>query len=217
MLYARLVALFSHVICIFTNDFGGLDNVTKFLTDWIKAGNPSSLPISLRPRVIVVTGEEEAVTHDVLAVEGLRQGLQNDYDARISAFSSISIMYLAGEHVLPLARHRRLKELLLSEIELSRMERIEQRAHFTAIHFEAFFRHAIDHVASSVTEPFDFVQKTRMSNEIGEDYRSHLYAFLSLGKDYFLSYESLTSYLASTILMDTYPPRIHSKLSDILR
>ncbi len=216
-LYARLVALFSHVIYIFANDFSGLDNVTEFLTEWIRAGNPSSLPNSLRPRVIVVVREEEVATHSVLAVEGLRNKLQNDHDTRISAFSSISIMYLAGEHVSPLARHRRLKELLLSEIELSRIERIEQRAHFTAIHFEAFFRQAINYVTSSITEPFDFVQKTRMLNEIGEDYRSYLHAFLSLGKDYFLSYESLTSYLASTILMDAYLLRMHSKLSAILR
>ncbi len=69
------MALFSHVIYIFTNDFSGLDNVTEFLTEWIRAGNPSSLLNSLRPRVIVVVREEEVATYSVLAVEGLQNKL----------------------------------------------------------------------------------------------------------------------------------------------
>lgn len=69
------MALFTHVIYIFTDDFGGLDNVTEFLTEWIRAGNPSSLLNSLRPRVIIVVREEEVATHSVLAVEGLRNEL----------------------------------------------------------------------------------------------------------------------------------------------
>lgn len=212
-LYARLVALFADVICIFVDDFGGMESVTEFLKQWIEHRNPSDLPLSLRPRVVVVAREHEAAaTHDFLAMEGLRHELQESLqDLRHDVFSSVSIIQLAGDHVSSLARHRRLKEFLYSEIELLRFQRIEHRMHFTATHFEAFFRQAVIHVATSATEPFGFIQQSRMANEINDDYTDHLIRFLHLGKDFFLPYEHLTSFIASTILMDAYPPRMHSK------
>ena len=62
----------------------------------------------------------------------LRQEGQETYT---QVFSSISLMHLGGEHVSPLARHRRLKEVILLEVDVSRRERIERRIHY----FEAFF------------------------------------------------------------------------------
>lgn len=218
ILYARLVALFSDVLCIFSDDFGGLDSVTTFLKQWVAYGNPSNLPISVRPRVVIVAREDEtAGTHDVLAIENLRHELQESLqDSRASVFSSISILHLAGDHISSLARHRRLREFLHSEVELSRSQRIEYRLQFTATHFESFFRQAINHVAQSITTPFGFIEQTRVCNRIHDDYSDHLSVFLTLGKDAFLSYESLTSFIASTILMDAYPPRMHSEYPNLL-
>ncbi len=207
--FTRLIAIFSSVIYIFAEDFGGLDDVATFLTQWIEFGNPSSLPLTVRPRVIVIVKEEEAAaTYNVLAIEDLRQRLQLD---RAEIFSSISIVHLAGNHISSLARHWWLKEVIFSEIEAARVSRIESRVLFSAVHFEAFFRRAVDHVAHTITEPFDFIQSSRIDNEIYDDYRDHLISFLRTGKDFFLSYERLTSFIASTILMDAYPPKMHSK------
>ena len=211
--YARLVAVFSSVICIFADDIGGLGAVASFLDQWIRYGNPSSLPSSTRPRVIIVVSDEGAVaTYDILAIDDLRERLPQD---RADIFSSISIFHLAGDHISSLARHRRLKEILLTEIEAVRIERTESRVQFSAIHFEAFFRRSIEHMARSITEPFDFIQSTRIDNEVSSDFQGHLSNFLTSGKDCYLSYDSLVSFIASSILMDAYPPRMHSESSPV--
>lgn len=213
VVHARLVALFSDVICIFADDLGGLDGVADFLVRWVRMGSPSCLPTKIRPRVIVVVREEDAaVTHRVLQIYDLETHLQREYpELRAQVFSSISLMHLAGDHVSSLARHRRLKEVLLTEVEALRTDRIEHRLLFSATHFEAFFRYAVQHVATSIDVPFDFIANTRVCNRIEDDYRDHIAAFMSLSYEYFGSYESLTSFIASSILMDAYPPRMHGE------
>jgi len=213
VLYARLVALFSDVICIFADDLGGLDKVADFLVRWVRLGSPSCLPAKVRPRVVIVLREEDAaVTHRVLQIDDLQINLQREHpELRAQVFSSISLMHLAGDHVSSLARHRRLKEVLLTEVEALRTGRIEHRLLFSATHFEAFFRYAVQHVATSIDVPFDFIASTRVYNRIEDDYRDHIAAFVSLSNERFGSYESLTSFIASSILMDAYPPRMHGK------
>ena len=213
-LLARLVAPFTDVICIFADDFGGVESVTEFLKHWVEYGNPADSPAELRPRVVIVIREDEmATTHEVLAIENLRHEIQqNLQESRPEIFSSISILHLAGNHISSLARHRRLKDFLHTEIKHSRCERVEYRMHFTAIHFESFFRQAVCHVADSATQPFSFIGATRINNKVGDDYKEHLINYIRLGKDFYLPYEKVTSFIASSILMDAYPPRMHSML-----
>ena len=212
-LFARLVALFSDVICIFADDFGSLREVALFLLDWIRLGSPSTSPQRIRPRVVVVANEQSpAATHDVLEAEEFHFLLQQeDLSARTAVFSSISFLRIAGDQISVLARHRRLKEVLFSELDSSRKDRIEQRMLFSAVHFSAFVKQAVRHVATSFTTPFNFMETTRLSNPLKPDYRAHLSACFTLARHYHVSYETLASFIASSILLDAYPPRMHSK------
>lgn len=214
-LYARLVAPFADVVCIFADDFNGLGNVASFLVHWVRMGSASTLPIAVRPRVLIVAREATAATHDVLEMEDLRYRLDKEsLFARDEVFSSVSIIHLAGDHVSPRAQHRRLREVLMMELEEARNVRIRQKCHFSALHFEAFFRRSIEHIAHSITEPFDFIASTRQANEVTNNYAEHFKSFVSLGTEYFVAYQSLVSFIASAIMMDAYPPRMHSKLTD---
>ena len=212
ILYARLVALFTDVVYLFADDFDGLEKVAAFLVNWVKMGSPSSLPVAVRPRVLVVVREESPTTHNVLEMEGFRHILDAEgIEARREVFSSITVIYLAGDYISPLARHRRLKEVLMMEVEKARDEWFQQRLLFSALHFEALFGQAIKHVVYSISEPFDFIASARIHNCIRDDYISHLTNFITLANDYFVAYKRLTSFLASSILMDAYPPGMHSK------
>lgn len=214
-LYARLIAPFTDVICVFADDFNGLDDVASFLVRWVKMGDPSTSPIVIRPRVLIVAREEKAATYNVLEMEELRHRLDAEsLVAREEVFSLILIMHLAGDHISLRARHRRLKELLMTELEKARNERIQQRFHFSALHFGAFFRQSIRHVTRTITEPFDFVASARKNNEVKDDYMNHVGNLVKLCKEYFVPYQSVTSFLASSILMDAYPPGMHSEFSD---
>jgi len=52
--------LFSDIICIFADDFGGLYEVGNLLIAWIRLGSPLQLSIDLRPRVVIIVNEEAA-------------------------------------------------------------------------------------------------------------------------------------------------------------
>ncbi|KAL6716956.1 hypothetical protein ACLMJK_004869 [Lecanora helva] len=208
-LYSRLIAPMTDVVCVFADDFDGLEDVASFLSRWVRMGSPSNLPSAVRPRVLIVA-EETAATYNVLEMENLRHRLaQENPHSRGEIFSSVSILHLAGDYVSQLARYRRLKEVLMTYVGEARNERLQQRLLFSARHYEAFFRRILHHVARSITEPFDFIGATRKNNEIADDYEDHITHFMSLAKEYFVPYHSLASFLASSILMDAYPPGMH--------
>ena len=213
MLYARLIAPFADVICIFAGDFNGLEGIASFLIRWIRMECPSTLPRTVRPRVVIVMGEETSPTHNILELGDLisKMTQETTVDKREDIFKTISIMDLPGDFVSPLARYRRLREVLMEQVEQARNVRIQERLLFSAVHFEAFFQQAVKHVSHSLTEPFDFIASTRKDNEIDSNYTNHIATFVALANQHFAPYQSLVTFLASSILMDAFPPGMHSK------
>ncbi|OBT70551.1 hypothetical protein VF21_10421, partial [Pseudogymnoascus sp. 05NY08] len=51
---ARLLSLFSDVLCLFAQDYGGLDAVAETLIAWATIGPASSLEHPIRPRLLIV-------------------------------------------------------------------------------------------------------------------------------------------------------------------
>ena len=212
IVYARLAFLFSDVICIFADDFGGLESVASYISQWVEIGSASSLPRSIRPRMVIVQTEDSmAATQSFLEFKELQFRLEiENKEHRDDVFSSIILLRLQGAHLSPLARHHRLKDVLLKEIDMARLIRLEEKALFSATHFEAFFRQAIHHIAQSCIHPFDFIERSRIYNEVGFDHQNHLSRFLRLGFENHISAESLTFIIASSLLMDAYPPKMHN-------
>jgi len=87
------------------------------------------------------------------------------------------------------------------------------RYFYSAIHLAEFFRMAVTHTATSFLRPFDFVLASRQNNEVGSDHADHLTTFLRLGTQAELSWDVITNYIASSILLNAYPPRMHSQTS----
>jgi len=212
-LYGRLIFLFCDVICLFAEDFDGLPQVACLLQSWLRVRSASSLPGTVRPRVIIVAKEEtDSVTHSFLDLEDLRLGLQQeDIVRRSEVFASITLMRLAETQISSLARFRRLKEVILKEADRARAVRLEERVLFSAKHIQCFLHRAVQHTALSVTEPFDFIAKSRLGNELRQDYETHVCVFLNLARRYFLSMATVNRFLASSIIMDAYPPRMHCR------
>ena len=210
LIYARLFFLFTDVICIFADDFANLDDVIQRLKSWAAAGKAASSPETIRPKVVlVVRGDEASATFNVLQAQDLRFNLhQQDL---INAFSSIAILYLADEQISPLARHRRLKEVLLQHADEVRQVRRNKYCQFSALHLNRFLREATKHLAETIDVPFHLVHVSRLYNEVPQDYPSHLLRFLRLGIKYDIPDTDTASFIASSILMDSYPPGMHCK------
>jgi len=215
ILHARLFFLFTDVICIFADDFHGLEGVAERLVAWAAIGSASSLPAFVRPQVVVVTSADgSSPTHNLLESEDFRFNLQQQtHESIADSFSSITLFYLPGDHLSPLAQHRRLRETILDRAEEMRAVRAGSQSLFSAVHLQRFYEQAILHTTETVTQPFSFITMAREGNAVIEDLKDHLVTFISLGAQIKLSYDTLASHLASSLLMDAYPPGMHSELS----
>lgn len=196
ILHARLLFLFTDVICIFADDFPNLVDVAGRLVNWMVIGSGSILPTRIRPRVLIVTSDSDPSI--VIQAKDFEQ-----------CFSSIDLFPLAGDGLSPSARYRPLKEAIRAHTRSLQDLRRQHGFLFSADHLAVFFQYAVQHTASTILRPFDFVRESRRGNEVGEDYREHVANFLSLCKKFRLPYDSIASYIASTILMDAYPPGMH--------
>ena len=212
LLYGRLLFTFCDTVTIFADDYGGTDAVLKMISDWVVMGNSSSLPAAVRPRILIVASDASdiAPTYDVLEIEGLRHGLHQLHpESRTHAFSSILLLSLSGNRFSSSAQHQRIKNVLDREVDKMRALRAQYRALFSATHLSSFFHHALASIARDGAQVFDFVKMSRCWNPVGLDYSQHLSHFLNLGLSSFISHPSLATYLASSMVMDAYPPKMH--------
>lgn len=208
IIHTRLFFLFTDVICIFADNFANLDDVIKRLKSWAAAGTVSSSPSTVRPKVvIVIRGDEISATFNILQAQNLRFNLhQQDL---IEYFSSIIVLYLADEQISPLARHRRLKEVILRHVNEVRQLCQNAQSLYSAAHLARFICEAIQHLSCSRTSPFNFIHVSRRNNEVQQDYYAHILRFLRLDAQHSLSNQDLTSYIASSMVMNAFPPAIH--------
>jgi len=210
ILYTRLLFLITDVICIFADDFNSPTEVVALLKSWAAAGSASYLPRLVRPRIVIVSTEDEAsITFNVLQAQDFKFSLgQQDL---INFFSSIIVLYLTAAPISSLARHRRLKEVLLRHADEMRQLRQQARQLYSAVHLHRFFREAVSHVSQTVERPFNFIQASRMSNPICDEYSKHLATFVRLAGLHGIACKETASFIASGMLMDAYPPGMHSR------
>ena len=96
-----------------------------------------------------------------------------------------------------------------------RRVRAQRRTLFSAVHFTRFFQLALQHTIRSIVDPLDLVLASRENMTTLDEHEDHLTRFFKLGVREKVSYHLLTSYVASSVLMDAYPPRMHRRSSRI--
>ncbi|KAK6810683.1 hypothetical protein RU639_013502 [Aspergillus parasiticus] len=211
LIMSRLLFLVVDVICIFADDVGGLEGVRRLLSTWITIGSASSLPHTVRPRVIVATSSPESITHSLLDEEDfLFQLLQVGKLQFFSAFGDIQISRLPPEELSPDARYMTLGGDISCQLQLAKNDRAHHRVLFSGKHLSAFFEAALHHTRTQLLLPFNFILAARQQNPIDGAFTSHLINFLRLGNQTRAPYDEMASYIASAILMDAYPPGMHS-------
>ena len=83
---------------------------------------------------------------------------------------------------------------------------------YSTVHMSHFFHMAVAHTAASLSRPFDFVLSSRRGNEVQPDFEHHLSRFLRLGVKHETPQNSLMTFVASSVILDAYPPKMHGKM-----
>jgi hypothetical protein len=209
IIYAKLLFPFSDVVCVFADDFSRLEALVQQLMAWVEVGSLMHFLPELRPRLLIVVSEDGPYAGE--KYEELCRELQSCLPKLENNFSVIRIFQLAGQYLSPMARHQRLQ----SEIRSQTQQMCHIRQHncmlFSALHMASLFAKAIKWISRNMSEDFNFIIASRMHNELSSDHFEHLRTFLGLAQQYKTEYNSVASLIASSIIMDAYPPRMHRK------
>lgn len=209
----RLLFMFADVICIFADDFGGLNAVHEMLSKWVRIGSASSLPSGIRPRVIVVVSNTaQSVTSDVIDETDFFFELNCTYPDLLEVFSDIRFCYLPSDELSSEARFLSLSTDISRQLYDTRFIRLKNQVMFSATHLTDIFKLATHKICVSPTEQFDFIAATREQNPLDGAFGSYLIDFLTLSGKATLPYDGIASHIASAILMDAYPPGMHCLL-----
>jgi hypothetical protein len=187
LVYSKLIAPFSTVICLFAEDFGGLQSVAKLLALWVMSfsNRPSDLPPGTYPRVLVLTQwddtaswDEQKATKNFMLDLGREAEKKNgilvgrsrgklrkaELDRLLAAqFGGMRVVSLPPLHSSSRSWKSIKARILGDSYELQSRRKAAQVA-FSALHFKAFFHLASDHFSLNLVSPFNFIRASRIKN-----------------------------------------------------
>lgn len=209
LIHARLFCLFAEVLCFFADDFENLTAVVDRLKVWTAFGKASEQLEKVNPTVIVVmkgAGPGLSPTYDLLESLDLEYSLlQEDL---VELYSSIVILHLADDQMSPLARHRRLKEIIRREVTEKRHVRQSHGCLYSALHMSDLFTKAVFHTSNTIDDKFSFLHSSRGCAVETSEYLAN---FINLCLRHDVHSDEVIAFIASTLLLDAYPPGEHSE------
>jgi hypothetical protein len=214
IIQARLLAMFVDVICIFADDCGGLPGVVAKLTTWAKLNSASSLPSTVRPRVLVVT----RMPGEIFDSEVLRFWSQLFSTTTFSnCFFSLNVI-----NMLPTSRtasksdFTALEWLLAQETLAAQQTRLDSHTLFSSIHSAALFEKALIRFSKAPKETFNFIRASREGNMVNSEFQDHINEFLCLSLENKLPNNIPVPFISSAIIFNSFPPGMHCKYHSIL-
>ncbi len=210
ILHARIFCFFSNVLCIFIDDFLNFNSVVNRLKIWIIVEAESSFFEQARSSVVIIKRDDEtsaSSTHDLLEMQdvqfSLNQKILKDF------YSFIKILHLTDEQIFLLTRFRQLKKLLWKQ--MNEMQNVWSRCQclYFVVHLNKFFQIVVSQTAVSALRSFNFVTTSRLDNEVDSDHFDHLTSFLRFEMYRDLSNDIMTSFIASSILLNVYSFNMH--------
>ncbi|KFY30375.1 hypothetical protein V494_08174, partial [Pseudogymnoascus sp. VKM F-4513 (FW-928)] len=205
--HAKLLSLFTDVLCLFAQDYGGLDAVAETLITWASIGSASSLEHPIRPRLLIVAN----IAGNSFASEALRLQLKVlSHPGFSDSFSSLNVINVLGAsgHA-PRGHFSALEQVLKEEIRLQRAARINTHTLFSMVHIAAFFDLALKNFARSPLSTFSFLHASRDDFKVSPNFAQHVRSFMSVLADKKLPGHFAWELIASAIILDAFPPDMH--------
>ncbi|GKZ52042.1 hypothetical protein AbraIFM66951_009982, partial [Aspergillus brasiliensis] len=200
VIVARCLLPFAHVTCIFAADLGGLPGVRRLLNRWAIAGRDATRP-SLQTRIIVLVDVDEVSESDGQALFQQLDGSE--------LYASVHLLPVSrGDALSDEARYRPVKEEILKALDWATRERVTMQTSFLACHLARFLEGAIRHTAQDHQKPFDLIAAGRPQPRPAE-WAACIGDFLEQTQD--IGSETQDLLLASSLLLDAYPPDRHGK------
>ena len=211
----RLLLPFTDVICFFASDIGGFQKVVRDITIFLQTDSASASSFG-KPVVIVITDkiplteqrEKEAKKALLWLLEEETHSNPFDIISALEVFAMPPRYKQCSD-----TRFRRLKDRLRVVSTAVRKQREGMLTLFSLGHFEAFFGVACHQFCEMSGEPFNFIRASRLHNPPALELKKHLGNFLGQCTTPHDLLDFAGQMVASSILLDSYPPGCHGKLS----
>ncbi|KAF3028716.1 hypothetical protein E8E12_000182 [Didymella heteroderae] len=207
----RLLGPFADVFCFFSDDLGGFRQIAQCLARWLDQGCSPSLPNIVRPSVLVVTSGVVTSGADKAKSTLLSMLAEETTVDLHQQFADIDVLVVFPKKAVSAeARWRPLRERLMKRSDRMRIERKARRVLYSATHLAAFLQSAGPHFARNPSDPFYCIQASRAHNPVAPDLAEHHSTFLKHIVSSTQLMEFAAPLLASTLLLDSYPPGAHA-------
>lgn len=212
--YSQLLGNFSDVVCLFYEDFDGMDTVSDFLLSWMETSQRVAGLVRTYPSLILVFESEYPKTCFEMDMRAkLLNSLARKTELNIlDYFIDLDVVGLVRPgKVSSVARSRRLKDRLSAVTKEATVRRRNARLLFNGTQFSILFDYACDHFIVSPLKSFNFIDASRIRNPVSSTWERHLLQFLR----HFQSIEDIIGIavpiISSSLLQDAYPQDMHSK------
>jgi hypothetical protein len=198
---------FTQVLCFFVDAPAEMQDVLDMLEGphhKITIGSRSA-PVFTRG-IIVLTCSEKPEEHNTMG-EKLRHFSNTDTHLQVS------ILDLRDRHILSLkAAFEPLQRVVLDQLQITRTELIEQGLSFSSPQLCTLWNRTIElKIGSPGNLALNCLQVARESHKMNLVSAEHLVHFLSHAKDLGCTAEDTHVFVASALVMNAYPPRMHCK------
>ena len=214
-------APFSHVVCYFAKDLGGVRGIAYMLAEYATTARACDLPSAAQPRALVVfetnsssfdpglveTNLLNRIKDNMVTRKHYSEPVQSLVQADIDAcFSSISVLGLRRDQPHNTGRfHKRLHSL----VEDAHRARQFSKAIFSFPHFQALSGLALDNFCLEKLSIFSFISASRPYDLSYTDFQGHLCEFINTIPCEAWLWHLVCPIVASALLLATYPPGSH--------
>lgn len=204
----RLVFPFTDLVCLFAEDFGGLDATVDRLEAWCTRGRATTLPRQALPRACVVISGP--LTPEVQIQDEACHARLETLKCH-NHFSNVRLLRLHDE-VSP-GSHAILREVFEDELRTVRTAKEDHLVCFGARHLSGFFSEAVSHLLTGDSDHFGFIAHSRTHRPVPPRYPEQIGLLLALREKHSLPFEVIVTLISSCLLMDAYPSSCHGELA----
>lgn len=206
-LYSNLLSYFSGMVLLFVPDFGGVSQVIEFLCAWLGRAMTQGFPTSTR--IILLYDTKLPPDGDVSfqLIASLAPYLQR-LDPTSCCFSINQIKDMVTRCFrLSNSTFQDGMEHMWGEHNYQRLYRKRNGRSFSARHLQNLMQSAIQQFALEPSMAFDAISASRIHYTLPYRIEGSIISFLKCSRDA----DKFDSILASALVMDAYPPGMHSR------
>lgn len=207
IIYSQLLYPFADVVCFYSYGPEDLETIARQVIAWFKTGLPSSRS-SYPPHILIVLTGCRWKQCDIKTAAQTFDSLIGGAAALVQDASFPKMSFIR------LHRARHFNAILPSlnfHVQAVREKRQQARALFSVRHFNELFNRAFSSLDSSPDSIFDCLLAARQDLPVAPDMASHFVNFMELIPSAQRFHEFAAPVIASSIILDQYPPDMHRR------